>query len=37
MGFTVTVRPSAVSFTVEGDETVLAAALRAGVNLPYDC
>lgn len=37
MGFTVTVRPSAVSFTVEGDETVLAAALRAGVNLPYGC
>ncbi len=37
MGYTVTVRPSGLSFTVEGDETVLAAALRGGVCLPYGC
>jgi CDP-4-dehydro-6-deoxyglucose reductase len=33
----VTVRPSGRVFSVEADETVLAAALRAGVNLPYGC
>ena len=37
MGFTVTIRPSGRTFTVEGDETVLAAALRCGVGLPYGC
>jgi CDP-4-dehydro-6-deoxyglucose reductase len=37
MGHTVTVRPSGSTFTVEGDETVLAAALRSGVGLPYGC
>ncbi|MFN9210968.1 MAG: CDP-6-deoxy-delta-3,4-glucoseen reductase [Betaproteobacteria bacterium] len=33
----VTVRPSGREFTVEGDETILAAALRSGVGLPYGC
>jgi CDP-4-dehydro-6-deoxyglucose reductase len=33
----VTLRPSGREFTVEGDETVLAAALRAGIGLPYGC
>ena len=37
MGFTVTIRPSGRSFTTEGDETVLAAALRHGIGLPYGC
>ena len=33
----VTLRPSAREFTVEGEETILAAALRAGIGLPYGC
>jgi CDP-4-dehydro-6-deoxyglucose reductase len=33
----VTLRPSGREFTVEGDETILAAALRAGIGLPYGC
>lgn len=33
----VTVKPSGREFTVEGDETILAAALRSGVGLPYGC
>jgi CDP-4-dehydro-6-deoxyglucose reductase len=37
MSFKVTVRPSGRSFTVEGDETVLAAALRQGVGIAYGC
>jgi CDP-4-dehydro-6-deoxyglucose reductase len=37
MGFTVTLRASGRTFTTEGDETVLAAALRHGVGLPYGC
>src|SRR5512139_3319521 len=37
MGFTVTIRPSGRTFATEGDETVLAAALRQGVGLPYGC
>ncbi len=37
MGFTVTIRPSGRTFTTEGDETVLAGALRDGVGLPYGC
>ncbi|HET9023469.1 MAG TPA: 2Fe-2S iron-sulfur cluster-binding protein, partial [Burkholderiaceae bacterium] len=37
MGFTVTIRPSGRTFATEGDETVLAAALRTGVGLPYGC
>ena len=37
MSYRVTVRPSGHEFTVEGDETILAAALRGGVGLPYGC
>jgi CDP-4-dehydro-6-deoxyglucose reductase len=37
MGYTVTVRPSGRSFVVEGEETVLEAALRNGVGLAYGC
>lgn len=37
MSHRVIVRPSGREFTVEGDETVLAAALRAGIGLPYGC
>jgi CDP-4-dehydro-6-deoxyglucose reductase, E3 len=37
MSFKVTVRPSGREFTVESDETILAAALRNGIGLPYGC
>ena len=37
MGFSVTVRPSGRTFSVENGETVLEAALRNGVGLPYGC
>jgi CDP-4-dehydro-6-deoxyglucose reductase len=37
MSHKVTVRPSGREFTVEDDETILAAALRSGVGLPYGC
>jgi CDP-4-dehydro-6-deoxyglucose reductase, E3 len=37
MGFTVTIRPSGRTLETEGDETVLAAALRNGIGLPYGC
>jgi CDP-4-dehydro-6-deoxyglucose reductase len=37
MTFEVTVEPSGRKFTVDDDETVLAAAIRAGVGLPYGC
>lgn len=37
MSFTVTIRPSGHQVTAESDETVLAAALREGFNLPYGC
>jgi len=37
MAFTVTIRPSGHSFSVDADETVLTAALREGFNLPYGC
>jgi CDP-4-dehydro-6-deoxyglucose reductase len=37
MSFKVTVRPAGREFTVEGDETILAAALRSGIGLPYGC
>jgi CDP-4-dehydro-6-deoxyglucose reductase len=33
----VSLRPSGREFTVEGDETILAAALRAGIGLHYGC
>ncbi len=37
MAFTVTIRPSGHSFSVDADESVLTAALREGFNLPYGC
>ncbi|MBK1891854.1 CDP-6-deoxy-delta-3,4-glucoseen reductase [Undibacterium sp. 14-3-2] len=37
MTFQVTVTPSGRQFSCEADETVLSAALRAGVILPYGC
>jgi CDP-4-dehydro-6-deoxyglucose reductase len=37
MSHKVTIRPSGREFMVEGDETILAAALRSGVGLPYGC
>jgi len=37
MTFTVTLRPSGIEFQVEADETVLSAAIRQGVGLPYGC
>jgi CDP-4-dehydro-6-deoxyglucose reductase, E3 len=37
MPFTVTVQPSGRSFSVERDEPVLHAAIRAGIGLPYGC
>ncbi|MHB1214400.1 MAG: CDP-6-deoxy-delta-3,4-glucoseen reductase [Thiobacillus sp.] len=33
----VTLQPSGHQFTVEGDETILEAALREGFSLPYGC
>jgi len=37
MSFKVTLQPSGRSFEVARDEPVLAAAIRAGVGLPYGC
>ncbi|CDG84810.1 CDP-6-deoxy-delta-3,4-glucoseen reductase [Janthinobacterium agaricidamnosum] len=37
MTFQITVQPSGHQFSCEADETVLAAAIRAGVGLPYGC
>ncbi len=37
MTFQITVQPSGTQFTCEDDETVLSAAIRAGVGLPYGC
>src|SRR5437867_3524237 len=37
MTFQITVQPSGHQFSCETDDTVLAAALRAGVGLPYGC
>jgi CDP-4-dehydro-6-deoxyglucose reductase, E3 len=37
MSFSVTVVPSGRQFTMQRDETVLSAALQAGVGLPYGC
>ena len=37
MAFQIVVQPSGRSFTVEGDETVLAAGVRQGLNMPYGC
>ncbi|MEK8048831.1 CDP-6-deoxy-delta-3,4-glucoseen reductase [Ideonella sp. DXS22W] len=37
MTFTVTLQPSGRAFDVARDETVLAAAIRQGIGLPYGC
>ncbi|CAN7513451.1 CDP-6-deoxy-delta-3,4-glucoseen reductase [Pseudoduganella sp. LjRoot289] len=37
MTFQITVQPSGHQFSCDEDETVLAAAMRAGVGLPYGC
>ena len=37
MTFQVSVQPSGHQFTCEPDETVLAAAIRSGIGLPYGC
>lgn len=37
MTFSVTVQPSGRTFEAQDDETVLAAAIREGVGLPYGC
>jgi CDP-4-dehydro-6-deoxyglucose reductase len=37
MTFQVTVQPSGRQFACDADETILAAAIRAGVGLPYGC
>ena len=37
MTFQITVQPSGHQFDCEADETVLNAALRAGIGLPYGC
>ena len=37
MNFQVTVQPSGRIFSVERDETLLGAAIRGGVGLPYGC
>ena len=37
MTFQITVQPSGHQFACEADETVLGAAIRAGIGLPYGC
>jgi CDP-4-dehydro-6-deoxyglucose reductase len=37
MTFQITVQPSGRQFTCEADETILTAAIRANVGLPYGC
>lgn len=37
MNFSVSVLPSARAFAVEADETILNAAIRQGIGLPYGC
>ncbi|NQE48076.1 CDP-6-deoxy-delta-3,4-glucoseen reductase [Herbaspirillum rubrisubalbicans] len=37
MSFQVTVQPSGRQFTCDADESILTAAIRAGVGLPYGC
>lgn len=37
MGFTVTIIPAQTSFSVEDNESILSAALRNGLNMPYGC
>ncbi len=37
MSFTVEIRPSGRTFQAQAGESILGAAIRAGVNLPYSC
>jgi CDP-4-dehydro-6-deoxyglucose reductase len=37
MAFQIVVQPSGRSFTVDGDETLLSAGIRQGLNMPYGC
>jgi CDP-4-dehydro-6-deoxyglucose reductase len=37
MTFQITVQPSGHHYDCDADETVLAAAIRSGVGLPYGC
>lgn len=37
MTFTITIKPAERSFTVERDESILPAAIRQGIGLPYGC
>ena len=37
MSFNVTLQPSGLAFAVQRDETLLGAAIRQGVGLPYGC
>ena len=37
MSYSVTVQPGGLSFAAEPDETLLSAALRQNVALPYGC
>jgi CDP-4-dehydro-6-deoxyglucose reductase len=37
MSFQVTVQPAGLSFDVARDEPILAAAIRAGIGMPYGC
>ena len=37
MSFSVSIQPSGHSFTADADETILEAALRHGLTLPYGC
>ncbi len=37
MAFQIVVQPSGRSFSVEGDETLLSAGIRQGLNMPYGC
>jgi len=37
MGFSITLQPSGRSFNAEPQETLLEAALRSGINIPYNC
>src|SRR5688500_5517511 len=37
MSFTIQVQPANVSFEVQRDEPILAAAIRGGIGLPYGC
>ena len=37
MSHQITIQPAGRVYTTEGDDTLLAAAIRNGVGLPYGC